>query len=71
MMLFAPRQNASRNTVYVPPPAAMQTYAPPPWAPMPHQQGFQQSGGSFAMQQPVGRGGRSPGGRIRRARGGG
>ncbi len=71
MMMFAPQQNAGCNTVYVPPPAATQTYAPLPWAPMPYQQGFQQPGGHFAMQQPGGCGGRSRGGCIRRARGGG
>jgi hypothetical protein len=71
MMLFAPRQNAGRNTTHVPPPAATQAYAPPPWAPMPYQQGFQQPGGHFAIQQHGGRGGRSRGGRIRHAKGGG
>jgi hypothetical protein len=71
MMLFAPQQNAGRNTAYVPTPAATQAYAPPPWAPMPYQQGFQQPGRRFAMQQPVGHEGRSRGGCIRRARGGG
>jgi hypothetical protein len=72
MMLFACQQNASRsNTAYVPPPAAPQAYAPPPWAPMPYQQGFQQPGGGFAMQQPGGHGGHSHGGCNRRARGGG
>ncbi len=71
MMLFVPQQNAGCNTAYVPPPVATQAYAPSPWAPMPYQQSFQQPGGRFSMQQPVGRGGHSRGGRIRRARGGG
>ncbi len=71
IMLFACQQNAGCNTAYVPPPVAMQAYAPPPWAPMPYQQGFQQPGGHFAMQQPGGRGGLSCRGRNRRARGGG
>jgi hypothetical protein len=71
MMPSAPRQNAGHNTAYVSPPAATQAYAPPPWPPMPYQQGFHQPSGRFAMQQPVGRGGRSCRGRIRRARGGG
>ncbi len=71
MMLFVPQQNAGHNTAYVPPPAATQAYALPPWASMPYQQGFQQPGGSFAMQQPVGHGGCSCRGCIRCARGGG
>jgi hypothetical protein len=71
MMSFAPQQNAGCNTAYVPPSAATQAYAPPPWAPTPYQQGFQQPGGCFAMQQPGGHGGRSRGGRIRCARVGG
>ncbi len=71
MMLFAPQKNAGCNTVYVPPPAATQAYALPPWAPMPYQQGIQQPGERFAMQQPGGHRGRSRGEHIRCASGGG
>jgi hypothetical protein len=72
MMSFTPQQGTvGRINTYVPPPAAQPAYAPPAWAPPQYQQPYQQQGGRFTMQQPGGRGGRSRGGRIRRARGGG